>query len=128
MARRLTAPASDALEVDRQSQIIAYLQRHPGVAFLIRINSGGRRVHGRRWLWFYTLYSRGAETKPGTGVPDIIGMLRDGRFLAIDVKRPGEKATEDQERFLAMVAKAGGVSGTAESWIDVEKLLNGAVI
>lgn len=61
-------------------------------------------------------------------MPDIIGMLRDGRFLAIDVKRPGETATEDQKQFIAMVAKAGGVSGTAESWMDVEKLLIGATI
>lgn len=42
------------------------------------------------------------------GTSDIIGMLSDGRFLAVETKKPGEKMTEEQIKFQASVADCGG--------------------
>lgn len=44
------------------------------------------------------------------GVSDLLGVLPGGRFLAVEVKRPGEVPTLDQKEFLADVAKAGGLA------------------
>jgi hypothetical protein len=58
------------------------------------------------------------------GVSDIIGILTDektghGIFLAIEVKRPGQKLRPDQEKFLQRVNDAGGIGFKAESVQDV---------
>lgn len=44
------------------------------------------------------------------GVSDIIGVLRDGRFLAVECKRPGNGPTEEQKAFLDAVRRRGGVA------------------
>lgn len=49
------------------------------------------------------------------GSSDIIGMMPDGRFLAIEVKAPGEKPRDNQYAFIAAVQKQGGVAGWATS-------------
>ena len=76
-------------------------------------------------MWFYRLFAKGADVKNGKAVTDIIGMLTDGRFFAIEAKRAGEKPTEEQQWFISLVIAAGGIAGVAETWIDVEKLLAG---
>jgi hypothetical protein len=58
------------------------------------------------------------------GVADILGILTDdntghGIFLAIEVKRPGQKLRPDQERFLKRVNDAGGIGFMASSVQDV---------
>jgi hypothetical protein len=57
------------------------------------------------------------------GLSGIIGILPDGRFLAIEVKGPGGKATIDQLDFLANIAKHGGVAFVAHSIEDVARHL-----
>lgn len=50
------------------------------------------------------------------GSADLIGMLApQGRFLALEVKRPGEKPTREQELFLELVRKSGGVAAVVHS-------------
>lgn len=58
------------------------------------------------------------------GISDIIGVLPDGKFLAIEVKRPGRKPTERQKQFLEQVKAAGGVAFVAYNVEDVAKKLN----
>jgi len=36
--------------------------------------------------------------------------MRDGRFLAVEVKRPGGRPNAEQVEFLALVAAYGGVA------------------
>ncbi len=48
------------------------------------------------------------------GSSDLIGLYQ-GRFLALEVKRPGGKLSPDQERFLALVTKLGGVAAVVHS-------------
>lgn len=120
-AKPFRLKAVDPLEHERQAGIIRYLQLEKRVRFFIRINGGGRLI-GRVFVWFYKLFFDGCELK-GKGVSDIIGQLRDGRFFALEVKRPGEKPTEEQAAFLSMVEGAGGVAGVVCNWMDAKTLL-----
>ena len=46
--------------------------------------------------------------KPGSS--DILGILKDGRFLAVECKRPvGGRITELQQNFINMINENGGV-------------------
>jgi hypothetical protein len=57
------------------------------------------------------------------GISDILGFFADGsgRILAIEVKRPGEKASPDQLEFLKSVNDGGGVGILAFSIDDVSE-------
>lgn len=46
-----------------------------------------------------------------------------GRFLAIETKRPGQKPTAAQLRFLGMVQEAGGLALVAHDVTEVEAAL-----
>lgn len=56
------------------------------------------------------------------GVSDILGVLPTGRFLAIEVKTPIGKLTDDQERFIDRINDTGGFAFVARSIQDVEKI------
>ena len=56
------------------------------------------------------------------GTPDLLACL-DGRFLALEVKRPGKSATRLQEVELARWLAAGAVAGVVTSVDDLEALL-----
>lgn len=50
------------------------------------------------------------------GSADLIGVLApSGRFVALEVKRPGGKLTDEQSMFLALVRKRGGFACVVES-------------
>ncbi len=112
----------DPLESERQAGIVNYLSLEPRVRFFIRINGGGMQKKGF-FVWLYRLYI-GTREQKGKGVSDIIGQLRDGRFFAMEVKRPGEKPTPEQAEFLALVADAGGVSGVCCNWMEARNLIS----
>jgi len=57
------------------------------------------------------------------GIADIIGCLPSGRFLAIEVKRPGGKMTPEQDKFLLEVNLHGGLGLLATSIDDVSKFI-----
>jgi Holliday junction resolvase len=57
------------------------------------------------------------------GIPDVVGAYR-GRALAIEVKRPGGKATPLQHRELALAAQAGAAAIVADSADAVAALLD----
>lgn len=49
-------------------------------------------------------------TRYGTpGTPDIHGILKNGRYLAIEVKQPGQKLSEEQEAWQRMFLAHGGL-------------------
>ena len=52
------------------------------------------------------------------GISDILGIYK-GKFLAIEVKRPGGKLSYDQSLFLDVVERNGGIAFKAESTDDV---------
>lgn len=55
------------------------------------------------------------------GSSDILGCLDDGRILAIEVKAPKGRVTQEQTDFLASIKKRGGVAFVARSVEDVER-------
>ena len=73
---------------------------------------------------------RGQHVRHGLpkGSSDLIGWTADGRFLAIEVKRPGWRPTpawrkSPQAAFLAAVTRAGGVAFVARSVEEAVRLL-----
>jgi hypothetical protein len=57
------------------------------------------------------------------GSADILGILPDGKFLAIEAKAPTGKLRDEQVEFLDTINKNHGVAGMAKSIDDVEVLL-----
>lgn len=55
------------------------------------------------------------------GIADIIGCLPSGRFLAVEVKRPGKEPTPEQDQFLLEVNSRGGLGIVAHSIDDITK-------
>lgn len=86
-----------------QNQIIAALCRNGCVA---RNHTVGQ---------FYTKY--GSLIHIGVhGESDIMGhRLSDGKAFYIEVKLPGEKPRQDQEKFLEAMRKTGAIAGCAHS-------------
>lgn len=111
-------------EQDIQKSILIHLAYDSRVAWAGRVNSGAAMLPA----------GRGGRLRPVKfntikGCSDIIGQMRDGRFLAIEVKRPPwTKPTDqhemDQADFLRKVKVAGGVSGFCTSVADVSFLLD----
>lgn len=53
------------------------------------------------------------------GMPDVLGQLPGGRLLAIEVKRPTGKVTDDQAAFLEKAGRSGALAFVARSVDDV---------
>ena len=70
----------------------------------------------------YAVKTRGDYRQAGQ--PDILGCYQ-GRTLALEVKRPGGKATPLQLATLAKWRQAGAVAGVVYSVEEVKKLLEG---
>jgi hypothetical protein len=107
-------------EKDIQRQVMQYLSYVPDLIPLFwRQNSGALQVDGRyirlTWNW---------KGEPICGISDILGILWDGRFLAIEVKGPGGRLTKAQEFFLREVQKTGGVGIVVYSLEGVKDLIS----
>ena len=64
---------------------------------------------------FYTQYG-GRVAVGNHGESDIMGhRILDGKALYIEVKLPGEKPREDQQKFLDAMSRAGALAGCAHS-------------
>ncbi len=53
------------------------------------------------------------------GASDILGVLDDGRMLAVEIKREGQKPSAGQVAFMAIVNSKGGVG----FWVDNARYL-----
>ena len=65
------------------------------------------------------------------GTPDVTGIARDGRFIGIEIKKPGgrtNKARADkQAKFQGHIARLGGISGQVESAAEAVTILLNAI-
>lgn len=93
-------------------EVLKALKAHPAVVWCERMNSGAARV-GNRFIRF------GFK-----GCPDVLGQLRDGRLLGVEVKSPTGKLRPEQSVFLERVRGAGGVAFVARDLRDVMRELN----
>ncbi len=58
------------------------------------------------------------------GVPDRLVCYR-GRFIALEIKAPGGKATAWQERAIKEINAAGGLAAVVDSVQDAQRVLDG---
>lgn len=102
LERKNAKPEAGALK-----EVLLALTAHPAVAWCERMNSGAVRIGNRfvRFGW--------------KGCPDIIGQLRDGRLLGVEVKAPKGKLRPEQAVFLERIRCAGGVAFMARDCRDV---------
>jgi hypothetical protein len=88
-------------------EVLKALRTHPAVAWCERMNSGAVRIGGRfvRFGW--------------PGCPDVLGQLKDGRLMGVEVKGPASKLRPEQAQFLDRIRAAGGVAFMARDCRDV---------
>ena len=88
---------SDHPEAAALVEVLKALRAHPAVSWAERQNTGSARIGGRfvRFGW--------------PGCSDVLGMLRDGRFLAVECKSPTERLRPEQAVFLERFRASGGV-------------------
>ena len=59
------------------------------------------------------------------GVSDILGVLPDGTFVAIEVKTAKGRVSENQKKFLEDIQRCNGIAFVARSIDDVRERLHG---
>ena len=113
-------PSNEPSESDILRAIMQLLKRHPRVAQCWRQNSGTFQERNRDGS---VRYIRANTQK---GMSDIMGVLKDGRTLAIEVKSRTGRMRPGQAEFLATIRQAGGVAGVCRSVEDAVRLLGDA--
>lgn len=95
-------------EADIQRQILSWLEyQRKDVPMFWRNNTGAVRLD-KRFIRFGAV-----------GSSDILGVMSDGRLLAIEVKSAKGRLTKHQKAFIDGVNHAGGVAIVARSIEDV---------
>lgn len=118
--RAAPKPSGIPTEAEVLKAVMALVKRHPKVEMAWRQNSGTFQEHNQDGS---TRYIRANTAK---GMSDIAGVLKDGRSLFIEVKRPGGQLMPHQKEFLDRVKAAGAVAGVARSVEDALALLESA--
>jgi hypothetical protein len=94
----ITKRTNDKPEAAALKEVLLALSAHPAVSWCERMNSGAAKIGNRfvRFGW--------------PGCPDVIGQLRDGRLLGVEVKAPKGKLRPEQTIFLERIRQSGGVA------------------
>ncbi len=111
----------DALILERKNakpeaaalvEVLMALKAHPAVAWVERMNSGAFKIGNRfvRFGW--------------KGCPDVLGQLRDGRLIGVEVKAKAGRLRPEQAVFLERIRRAGGVAFMARDCRDVMRELD----
>jgi len=100
--RTHTRPEAAAL-----MEVLKALRAHPAVVWAERMNSGAALVQGRFIRFGFK------------GCPDVLGQLKDGRLLGVEVKAQAGRLRPEQALFLARIRAAGGVAFVARDCRDV---------
>ena len=120
MAARFKLTSIVPRESEVQTSIIDAIERLR-IGKVIRYNSGGMYDKRGRFVRFHS----------APGHSDLAGCLfNGGRAFYLEVKRPGESATEDQQRFLDAMASTGAIAATVHSVVEALAALgwNGGVV
>ena len=102
-----TPRKNDRPEAAALVEVLNALNTHTAVAWCERMNSGAARI-GARFVRF------GFE-----GCPDVLGQLKDGRLLGVEVKAKTGRLRPEQAAFLERIRGAGGVAFVARDLRDV---------
>lgn len=111
---RTEARRPDRKEAAALLEVLRALRSHSAVAWVERMNSGAARMGARfvRFGW--------------PGCPDVLGQLKDGRLLGVEVKGPKGRLRATQSLFLDRINEAGGVAFMARDCRDVHRELAAA--
>ena len=98
---------NDRPEAAALVEVLKAVRAHPLVEWCERMNSGAAKVGGRfiRFGW--------------PGCPDVLGQLKDGRLLGVEVKSHTGRLRPEQTIFLERIRGAGGVAFVARDLRDV---------
>ncbi len=93
-------------------EVLMALRAHHAVAWCERMNSGAVKIGNRfvRFGW--------------KGCPDVLGQLKDGRLIGVEVKAAKGKLRPEQTLFLERIRCAGGVAFMARDYRDVMRELD----
>lgn len=113
---KLTKP--EPTEAAVLSSILRALRIHPAVVWSHRMNSGAGKLQvGKSHSQFIRFGFKGC--------PDIIGQLKTGHALLIEVKRPSGRVAPEQASFIERARDNGAVAFVARSVADVFAVLDG---
>ena len=119
MPKPFRLKAVTATEDQVKNAILRYLAIERRVVWAARMNSGKGKLlrpdGSQTWISFGF-----------TGCPDIMGMLRDGRYLAIECKRSDGRVRPEQQQHITQAADHGAVAIIARSVEDVQTALDAA--
>ena len=102
-----TPRKNDRPEAAALVEVLKALNTHAAVAWCERMNSGAARMGGRFVRFGFK------------GCPDVLGQLRDGRLLGVEVKAQAGRLRPEQAVFLERIRGAGGVAFVARDLRDV---------
>ena len=102
-----TPRINDRPEAAALVEVLTALNTHAAVAWCERMNSGAARMGGRFVRFGFT------------GCPDVLGQLKDGRLLGVEVKAKTGRLRPEQAVFLERIRGAGGVAFVARDLRDV---------
>ena len=106
-----TPRKNDHPEAAALLEVLKALNTHPAVTWCERMNSGAARMGGRFVRFGFK------------GCPDVLGQLKDGRLLGVEVKAQAGRLRPEQAVFLERVRGAGGVAFVARDLRDVPREL-----
>lgn len=115
--KRLNLTRPEPKEAPILASVLQALNFYPNVIWHARLNSGAYAVgegKARRFIRFGF-----------PGCPDILGMMRGGKLLAIEVKSHLGLVSDHQEAFLSMVNANGGVAFVCRGIDDLKQHLGG---
>lgn len=95
--------------------VLKVLRLHPRVAWICRMNSGAYRTEDGRFVRFGF-----------PGCPDLLGQMRDGRLLALEIKAEKGRLTDEQAAVLETVRANHGVAGVARTVEEALAIVAGA--
>ena len=107
-----TPRKNDRPEAAALVEVLKALNTHAAVAWCERMNSGAARMGGRFVRFGFK------------GCPDVLGQLRDGRLLGVEVKAQAGRLRPEQAVFLERIRGAGGVAFVARDLRDVLRELS----
>ena len=99
-----------------QKSILEYLQYHPDIAWAERMNVGAHVISDKN--------SRRYVRYAFKGCSDIIGQLKNGKILAVEVKSEKGVLSDFQREFIDKVRSNSGIALMARSIDDVQKALD----
>jgi hypothetical protein len=102
------------LEQGVLNAVLKVLRIHPKVAWAARMNSGAYKMPDGRYVRFGF-----------PGCPDVLGQMRDGRIVMIEVKAAKGRTTDEQDAVLETVRANNGVCGVARSIEDALAIVEG---